>query len=72
MNIEYKHDRKLPGESEAFEEWLTRTSPSGDVTEVQRAWRASAEYEALREKVWGRQLVDYIIHDEPLPEPWEL
>lgn len=29
----------------AFEGWLLRTSPSGDVEQVQRAWKESADYE---------------------------
>jgi hypothetical protein len=31
----------------AFEAWLTRTGPSGDVTEVQRQWEASSDYADL-------------------------
>lgn len=31
-------------EQEAFEAWLDRVSPSGDVTEVQRQWEASSDY----------------------------
>lgn len=31
-------------EQSAFEDWLSKTCPSGDVTEVQRQWEASSEY----------------------------
>lgn len=33
----------------AFERWLYRTCPSGDVTEVQRQWEASGDYAELWE-----------------------
>lgn len=32
-----------PGEQSAFEDWLQRVCPSGDVTEVQRQWEASSD-----------------------------
>jgi hypothetical protein len=34
-------------EQAAFEDWLTRTRPSGDVEQVQRAWEKSDEYADL-------------------------
>lgn len=34
-------------EQAAFEDWVNKTSPSGDVESVQRQWEASAEYHDL-------------------------
>jgi len=38
-------------EQAAFEEWLARVCPSGDVTEVQNQWLASSDYEE-----WASQI----------------
>ena len=36
-----------PSEQAAFEDWIHRVCPSGDVTEVQRQWEASSEFSDL-------------------------
>jgi len=39
-------------EQNAFEDWLERICPSGDVTEVQRRWKDSGAYIHFSEE-WG-------------------
>lgn len=40
-------------EQAAFEEWLERTCPSGDVESVQRQWEASSDYADFHAPVAG-------------------
>jgi hypothetical protein len=46
-------------EQAAFEEWLYRVCPSGDVEDVQRQWEASSDYADLYTKPQPK-------HDEPV------
>lgn len=39
----------------AFEDWLSRTCPSGDVTDVQNQWVESYEFSEFCEK-WSAEL----------------
>lgn len=53
----------------AFERWLERTCPSGDVESVQRQWEASSDYADLHDPAAGDALE--VLTDDEILHRWD-